>query len=373
MAESSPPEWHDLGEAESLKSTPLRQIIIGRTKIALSYHNGQFGAVSGVCNHVGGPLGEGRLEGDFIVCPWHNWKFNCVTGQGEPGYEEDHVPRYELREENGHLFINMNAVTTRHKKPHDPHPLSRPIVREPGPVRLLGISTTVMDRRNPRYSTSDALLNFSLEHAAQQGAETKLIRINDLVFRHCEGYYSKSAHACTWPCSITQMDKRDEMQVVYENLIFWCDAVIVSTPIRWGNASSLYYKMVERMNCVQNQMTIRNNVLIRNKVASFIITGGQDNVQAVAGQMLMFFSELGFDYPQFPFIAHSRGWSSEDMERNVAYVKRSVELKLGAEALAERTIEKAAGLINSAPPTKTERAGRKAHKMDTVEIESVGD
>jgi multimeric flavodoxin WrbA len=246
-------------------------------------------------------------------------------------------------------------------------------VRELGPVRVLGISTTVMDRRNPRYSTSDHLLNYALDHAAQKGAETKLIRINDLVFRHCEGYYSKSAHACTWPCSITQMDKRDEMQVVYENIVFWCDAVIVSTPIRWGNASSLYYKMIERMNCIQNQITIRNNVLIRNKVASFIITGGQDNIQAVAGQMLMFFSELGFDYPQFPFIAHSRGWSSEDMERNVAYVKRSEELKLGAEALAERTIEKAASLLTIAAPTKTERAGRKAHKMETVEAEPVGD
>ncbi len=64
-----------------------------------------------------------------------------------------------------------------------------------------------------------------------------------------------------------------------------------STPIRWGNASSLYYRMVERMNCVQNQVTIANRVLLRNKVASFIITGGQDNVQAVAGQMLGFFAE----------------------------------------------------------------------------------
>jgi hypothetical protein len=37
--------------------------------------------------------------------------------------------------------------------------------------------------------------------------------------------------------------------------------------------------MAERLNCVQNQVTIRNQVLIRNKVASFIITGEQDNVQ----------------------------------------------------------------------------------------------
>ena len=71
------------------------------------------------------------------------------------------------------------------------------------------------------------------------------------------------------------------------------------------------------MNCIQNQVTIAEpQLLIRNKVAAFIITGGQDNVQAVAGQMLTFFAELGCQFPQFPFIAHSRGWTAEDMENN---------------------------------------------------------
>jgi hypothetical protein len=72
--------------------------------------------------------------------------------------------------------------------------------------------------------------------------------------------------------------------------------------------------MAERLNCVQNAVTIRNQVLIRNKVAGFIIVGGQDNIQAVAGQMLGFFAELGFIFLQFPYIAHSRGWSHEDMD-----------------------------------------------------------
>ncbi len=362
-------EWHDLGGIEALKSPTLRQIVIGRTRIALSYLDGKFGAVSGVCNHVGGPLGEGRLDGEYIVCPWHNYKYHCRSGEGEPGYEADRVPRYELREENGHLFINLEAVTTRNKPAHDPHPLTRPIVREPGNIRVLGLSTTAMDARNPRYSTSDALLEISLDHARTLNTETKLIKINDLKFRHCEGYYSKSAHACTWPCSITKMDKTDEMVQVYEALVHWCDAVIISSPIRWGSASSLYFKMIERMNCIQNQVTIQNNVLIRNKTAAFIITGGQDNIQAVAGQMLMFFSELGFDFPQFPFIAHSRGWSAEDMERNVAYVKRSAELHEGARELAARTIEKARTLIPTPAPTKTQRAGRKAHRMEREERE----
>ena len=58
-------------------------------------------------------------------------------------------------------------------------------------------------------------------------------------------------------------------------------------------------------------------------MAGFIITGGQDNVQAVAGQMLGFFAEIGCQFPQFPYIAHSRGWWAEDMENNERYVQSS--------------------------------------------------
>lgn len=371
MAATTPPEWHELGDVATLKGKPLTQIAIGRTKIALSYADGTFGAVSGVCNHVGGPLGEGHCDdAGYIVCPWHSWRFHRVTGEGEPGFEADRVPRYELKEESGRLFVNLSPVTTRNKLPHDPHPLSRKLVREPGRVRVLGISTTAMDVANPRYSTSDELLDASIEHAsAALDCDAKIIRIRDLAFRHCEGYYSKSAQACTWPCSITQMDADDQMDRVYEGVVFWADAIIVASPIRWGSASSLYFKMIERMNCIQNQVTIRDNVLIRNKAASFIITGGQDNIQAVAGQMLVFFTELGFDVPQFPFIAHSRGWSAEDMERNIAFVRKSTALREGARALAERTVAKARDLIGHDPVVKTERAGRKAHKMEIVEID----
>ncbi len=60
--------------------------------LALSYDGKTFFAISGLCNHEGGPLGEGRIEGDYVVCPWHYWKFHLKTGEGEPGYDEDKVP-----------------------------------------------------------------------------------------------------------------------------------------------------------------------------------------------------------------------------------------------------------------------------------------
>ena len=360
--------WTDAGAADELAQRPVQEILIGRTKVALTYKDGTFGAISGVCNHVGGPLGKGTLDGDYVVCPWHYWKFHCQTGMGEPGFEADRVPAHEVRVEHGRVLVCNAPVSKRAHKAHAPHPLARPVQREAGPIRVLGISTTAMTDGHPRYSTSDALLEHGLQVAASQGAcDTRIVRLRDLQFRACEGFYSKAARACTWPCSITQMDADDQMDQVYEGLVHWADAVVLATPIRWGGASSLYCKMAERMNCIQNQETIANTHLLRNKVAGFIITGGQDNVQAVAGQLLGFFAEVGLQFPQFPYIAHSRGWSAEDMENNERYVQQSAALHEGAAALVERCITMAKGLVEATEGKRAlVRGGRKGARFDVV-------
>jgi len=210
----------------------------------------------------------------------------------------------------------------------------------------------------PRFSTSEFLLEKALEYAQSKNHLTRMIRLRDLSFKPCEGYYSKAARACTWPCSITQIDPNDQLDQVYEALVHWGDVFIFSTSIRWGAPSSLYFKMVERMNCIQNQITISGRMLLQNKVVGAIITGGQDNVQGVAGQMLGFFAELGCQFPQFPYVAHSRGWSAEDMERNIQMVQSSDLLIQGSIELVDRSIDLATRLIRSTP-APVPRGGRK--------------
>lgn len=361
----SAPQWHDLGELGSLEAKGLHEVIVGRTRLAVTCVSGEVSAISGVCNHVGGPLGQGTLEGDYVVCPWHQWRFHRSTGRGEPGYEADAVPSYTTKVENGRAFVDLASATRRSKAPHEPHRLARPVVREPGPIRVVGVSTTAMDRAYPRRSTSERLLELALDEAERShGCRAQMIRLDELTFRNCEGFYSKSARACTWPCSITQMDASDQMERVYEAFVHWADVILVATPIRWGAASALYYKMAERCNCIQNQETIASRILLHNKVAGFIVTGGQDNVQAVVGQMLTFFAELGCQFPQHPFIAHSRGWAAEDMENNIRYVEESQELQEGARALARRCVALSSLLqTGTDTPVALARGGRKAHSL----------
>jgi len=367
--------WHRLGTKDELVARAPFAVKLDRHTIAVFPYQGQFRAISNTCNHKGGPLCEGRLRGEFVMCPWHGWEYSLITGKGPEGYGEDAAGVYAIEERADGVYVQTPPVTPRKVIKQEPHPLLAPKGKPAGaPPRVLGISTTAMDAANPRFSTSDALLEHAMRHAKETlHADTQTIQLRDLTFRHCEGNYSKASHACTWPCAITERDPDDQLTAVYEGLVHWADVVLISTPIRWGNASSLYYKMVERLNCVQNQVTIHNTVLIKNKVAAFIITGGQDNIQGVAGSMFTFWSELGFMFPPFPFIAHSRGWDAEDMENNVRQVKMSEGLAVASRELAGRAVEfwKILDEHKSEMDKPMERAGRKANPVAMPEEAAV--
>jgi nitrite reductase/ring-hydroxylating ferredoxin subunit/multimeric flavodoxin WrbA len=310
--------------------------------IAIFNISGRFYAISDSCAHKGGPLSKGFLNNDIVTCPWHGWKYSVKDGKSshEGG---DSVNSYKVKVVKGKVYVNPfpSNIGKRIYKPHTDYSelensvnnyliqkstttiattSSNELLKEKNnsKIRILGISTTNSnDKVAPRKSTSETALQFALDYAKKElNSQTIMIKLRTLEFKDCEGYYSKNAKACIFPCSISEMDKEDQMIQIYEKIILWADVVLIATPIRWGNSSSLYYKMVQRMNCVQNQIITNNKFLIRDKVAAFIITGGQDNIQHVAGELLTFWSQLGFVFGKFPFVGWTRGWYSEDTENN---------------------------------------------------------
>jgi nitrite reductase/ring-hydroxylating ferredoxin subunit/multimeric flavodoxin WrbA len=340
---------------EELPADKSRQFLVsndkGAKKIQIAVFNvdGKYYCISNKCQHQGGPLSKGILDEKkkVVTCPWHGWKYSIIDGKA-PHEGGDSVDSYETKIIEDKLYVNSIPINIgkRVTQPHKEYSelqnsvreylthtdkdsrlqFSRDVKKTP---RILGISTTNSnDKIAPRKSTSEDALNYALDYAKHEfGAETKVIKLRDLHFKHCEGYYSKNASACIFPCSISEMDKDDQMIEVYQKVILWADVVIIATPIRWGNASSLYYQMVQRMNCVQNQSITNERYLIRDKVAAFIITGGQDNVQHVAGELLTFWSQLGFVFGKFPFVGWTRGWYAEDTENNFDKMKDNEHMR----------------------------------------------
>lgn len=95
------PEFRTVAKAAEVAPGSLKHIELegDGKQVCLANVDGTFYAMGGECTHMGGPLGDGELDGNIVTCPWHSGEFDVTTGKvlGPPA-EED-VPSYEVRVE----------------------------------------------------------------------------------------------------------------------------------------------------------------------------------------------------------------------------------------------------------------------------------
>jgi nitrite reductase/ring-hydroxylating ferredoxin subunit/uncharacterized membrane protein len=65
--------------------------------LSRSEETGEVCAIAATCSHLGGPLDEGKREGDTVVCPWHGSRFDLCSGEVRGGPAVYPQPRYETR------------------------------------------------------------------------------------------------------------------------------------------------------------------------------------------------------------------------------------------------------------------------------------
>jgi nitrite reductase/ring-hydroxylating ferredoxin subunit len=71
-----------VAETSELKPGCGMVVEAGGRELALFNVDGEFYCIDNTCPHMEGPLGEGDLDGDEVMCPWHAWSFNVKTGEG---------------------------------------------------------------------------------------------------------------------------------------------------------------------------------------------------------------------------------------------------------------------------------------------------
>ena len=81
-----------------------RVVTVGRSELAVFNVEGAFHAIENECPHAGAPLGEGRLEGCVVLCPYHAWRFDVTTGALLKS--ELTVDRFETRVEEGWVYVS---------------------------------------------------------------------------------------------------------------------------------------------------------------------------------------------------------------------------------------------------------------------------
>jgi len=107
--------WIRIAPTESVPPREGRAVLIGDREIALFNLGEQFLATDNQCPHQGGPLCDGIVTGDSVVCPLHAWKVNLACGQVErPTHGKDHcVATYPTRVEDGVVLIEWTTESAK--------------------------------------------------------------------------------------------------------------------------------------------------------------------------------------------------------------------------------------------------------------------
>jgi nitrite reductase (NADH) small subunit len=102
------PQWVRVTSADRVPVREGRGVSIGGRELALFNLGDRFLAVDGRCPHRGGPLCDGIVTGDTVVCPLHAWKISLRTGAVErPSGVPACVPAHATKVENGIVMVRL--------------------------------------------------------------------------------------------------------------------------------------------------------------------------------------------------------------------------------------------------------------------------
>jgi len=97
-----------LGTFTELPEGRATTVNVDGERIAIVRKDGVLYAVSNVCPHQNGPLGEGVVRDGYLECPWHGYQFDPRTGLGPPGFS-DFIPTFELVTKGRQTYLRARA------------------------------------------------------------------------------------------------------------------------------------------------------------------------------------------------------------------------------------------------------------------------
>ena len=76
-------------------------------RVAVFKYDGKVSAISNVCQHQNGPLGEGWIIDGFVTCPWHGFQYDPASGSSPPPFTEK-IPTFAVKVEGEDVWVNSN-------------------------------------------------------------------------------------------------------------------------------------------------------------------------------------------------------------------------------------------------------------------------
>lgn len=100
--------WEFVCDIDDITEDRAKIFIVHNERIAVFKYENKLSAVSNVCKHQGGPLGEGKIIDGCITCPWHGYQYLPHNGQSPPPFTEK-VATYQLKLDANKVYVHPEA------------------------------------------------------------------------------------------------------------------------------------------------------------------------------------------------------------------------------------------------------------------------
>jgi sulfoxide reductase heme-binding subunit YedZ len=104
-APSSANVFVDICGVEDIESDCAKIVTLAGERVAVFKYDGKVSALSNVCQHQNGPLGEGRIIDGCVTCPWHGYQYLPDSGASPPPFAEK-VPTFNVKVVNGRVLVD---------------------------------------------------------------------------------------------------------------------------------------------------------------------------------------------------------------------------------------------------------------------------
>src|SRR5205823_4964681 len=103
---SAMPNFIHVADLNDIPPGTAKVVAVQNVEVALFNLEGSIFALDNMCQHAGGPLGEGKIREDVVICPWHGYRYHIKTGSY--GKDPDmSVACYPVQVEDGKIAVSV--------------------------------------------------------------------------------------------------------------------------------------------------------------------------------------------------------------------------------------------------------------------------
>lgn len=98
-------DFVEVCSVNDIREDRARIFTLNGERVAVFKYDGKIAAISNVCQHQNGPLGEGKVVDGCVTCPWHGYQYRPNDGASPPPFSEK-VPTFQVKLKGDRIFVN---------------------------------------------------------------------------------------------------------------------------------------------------------------------------------------------------------------------------------------------------------------------------